>query len=86
MADKLEDHQVTERLKHNHRGYPVLDFFHYEHLPEYLQEVSRPFAQQALAMIDITDKSDPEIAAGLRKLLEAKDCAVRAKVRDVQRG
>lgn len=56
----------------------ILRHFEYAHLPEHLQEVSRPFAELAT---NLTEKLDgPELAVGLRKLLEAKDCAVRAAV------
>lgn len=55
----------------------LLQFFSYEHLPERLRNVSRPFYEQALLMIS-TLPSNPERAVALRKLLESKDCAVRA--------
>lgn len=55
----------------------LLQFFAYEHLPEHLQNVSRPFGQIAQQLVD-TLPSNPERTAALRKLLEAKDCAVRA--------
>lgn len=57
--------------------YPILKFFEYEHLPAHLQEVSRPIATLARRMAREGD-SPQETAAGLRKLLEAKDCFVRA--------
>lgn len=50
--------------------------FSYEHLPPHLQKVSRPFGE--LAEMVIADLEGPEASACLRKLLEAKDCAVRA--------
>jgi hypothetical protein len=54
----------------------LLRFFEYDHLPEQLQAISQPF--HALAH-DLAGRLDgPELAAGLRKLLEAKDCMVRA--------
>jgi hypothetical protein len=54
----------------------ILRYFEYEHLPTRLQEISRPFC---LLAQDLAEKLDgPELTAGLRKLLEAKDCAVRA--------
>lgn len=58
---------------------PILRFFHYAHLPERLREVSAPFAGMARQMIDRLPRN-PERSVGLRKLLEAKDCAVRAAV------
>ena len=59
---------------------PILTFFTYEHLPPHLRAVSQPIAELALAMSDkLSNTRHPaELAAGLRKLLEAKDCLVRA--------
>lgn len=55
----------------------IIRYFAYAHLPLRLQAVSKPFAVLALEMD--TDLPDgPEKSAGLRKLLEAKDCMVRA--------
>jgi hypothetical protein len=57
--------------------FPIVSFFRFDHLPDHLQAISRPFAALALQMA--AQPSQPaETAAGLRKLLEAKDCAVRA--------
>ena len=55
----------------------MLQFFAYDHLPELLQEVSKPFHTLAYGLVDILP-SNPERTVALRKLLEAKDCAVRA--------
>ena len=57
----------------------LLQFFAYEHLPKHLSEISQPFAALAQDMAE-TLPINPEITAGLRKLLEAKDCFVRAKL------
>lgn len=56
---------------------PIMKFFAFDHLPERLQAVSRPFHATATWM-DQNLPSSAEKSAGLRKLLEAKDCAVRA--------
>ena len=58
----------------------VLEFFEFQHLPGHLQAVSSPFRTIAYDMADSLP-SDPEVMVGLRKLLEAKDCFVRAAVR-----
>lgn len=58
---------------------PMLQFFGYAHLPEKMQEVSKPFGLLAQTMVDNLPKN-PERTAALRKLLEAKDCAVRAMI------
>ena len=54
----------------------LLKFFAYEHLPQHLQLISKPFGELAKEMAETLD--GPELTAGLRKLLEAKDCMVRA--------
>lgn len=56
---------------------PILQFFAYQHLPPHLQTVSAPIGNLATAMADSLPPS-AELTAGLRKLLEAKDCFVRA--------
>lgn len=56
-----------------------LKFFAYAHLPEHLQPVSKPFGDLA-AVIVATIEPGPERTVALRKLLESKDCAVRAKL------
>lgn len=55
----------------------MMQFFAYEHLPPHLQAVSKPFGDLAKQIVE-TLPSNHERTAGLRKLLEAKDCAVRA--------
>lgn len=76
-------HPATEQL---------LRHFSYDHLPPHLARVSRPFCELAHALtssgpagapVALRDVSaagldGPELTVALRKLLEAKDCAVRA--------
>ena len=57
----------------------LLRFFAWEHLPEDLQAVSMKFGVLA-AEIDMELPDSPEKTVCLRKLLEAKDCAVRVAV------
>lgn len=57
----------------------LLQFFSYKHLPEHLQEISKPFGELAEQIFQTLPKN-PERTTALRKLLEAKDCAVRAKL------
>ena len=56
----------------------ILRHFGYEHLPSHLQAISRPFCELAKDLVAVHGLEGPELTAGLRKLLEAKDCAVRA--------
>ena len=57
----------------------MLQFFKYDHLPEHLQNVSKPFHDLAHNIVTIYP-ANPERTAGLRKLLEAKDCIVRSSI------
>ncbi len=59
--------------------HPLLKYFKYAHLPEHLQLISRPFGDLAEAMDDLLPINDEKDFA-MRKLLEAKDCAVRSSL------
>lgn len=55
----------------------LLAYFATEHLPPRLAGVAQPCAELAEMMArELPD--GPELTAGLRKLLEAKDCFVRS--------
>lgn len=70
----------------------IMQFFAYEHLPPHLAAVSKPFADLARAIVGdeagmpagtstaFPLSRNPERTIVLRKLLEAKDAAVRAKL------
>lgn len=60
-------------------GERMLAYFQYEHLPPDLQAVSQPFAELAIHLAHSLPQN-PERTVALRKLLEAKDCAVRARL------
>lgn len=68
MYHKIIDPEVEEYLK----------FFKYQHLPPHLQSVSKQCSDLAHSMTK--DLSGPQLLIGLQKLLEAKDCFVRAKL------
>lgn len=55
----------------------TIKYFAYEHLPAHLQEISKPLGDLARQMEEKLPDG-PEKSAGMRKLLEAKDCFVRA--------
>lgn len=57
----------------------ALQFFAYEHLPERLQPISKPFGELAKTLVDLLP-DNVELETCLRKLMEAKDCAVRAQI------
>lgn len=74
-AERFRDMAEMERNAMNN----IMKFFEYVHLPENLQAVSRPIGELAAEMnARIPDSA--EKTAGLRKLLEAKDCFVRASL------
>lgn len=56
---------------------PMLQWFEFEHLPPHLKAASAPFSTLA-HHIAATLPRNPERTVALRKLVEAKDCAVRA--------
>lgn len=69
----------------------ILQYFKHDHLPPHLAQVSKPFSDLAYSIVmgDPNPESDgvtiasglprnPERTVALRKLLEAKDAAVRA--------
>ena len=74
----------------NEKPEHILQFFAYAHLPPKLQAISKPFGDLARALVEgdnIPDSTvtlggplprNPERTVALRKLLEAKDAAVRA--------
>jgi hypothetical protein len=63
---------------------PILQFFAYQHLPSHLQLVSEPFSDLAHRML-VNLPRNPERTVALRKLLEAKDAAVRAAIYEEQK-
>lgn len=89
-ATNLKEESVTEAAQVNeeyvtrvYAEFPIMEFFKYDHLPERLQDISRPFAHLAWQIvgwgIDIQKRGRmAERAVALRKLLEAKDAAVRS--------
>jgi hypothetical protein len=56
---------------------PIIQYFAWDHLPANLQQVSKPFGELADRIVDTLPRN-PERTVALRKLLEAKDAAVRA--------
>lgn len=75
--DTQPEKEVNQETRH-----PAIDqlmrFFQYTHLPPQLQDVSKPFCDLARNIAD--GPQNAETTAGLRKLLEAKDCIVRANL------
>lgn len=58
---------------------PIMQFFEYGHLPAFLAEVSCHFKTIAEHLVEILPRN-AERTVALRKLLESKDAAVRARL------
>jgi len=67
------DEFTAEEIAQDH----VLRYFHYKHLPPEMQDTSRRFCALARFLVDTVPRN-PERTVALRKLIEAKDAAVRA--------
>ena len=61
----------------------LMKFFKFSHLPEPMRDISIWCFELALKMDqELVDSA--ELTAGLRKLLEAKDCFVRARLEELE--
>lgn len=76
----LEDMMASERRELMEKlceQEPITQFFAFDHLPEHLQKISAPFCNMMADIVQDVPRN-PERTVALRKLLEAKDAAVRA--------
>lgn len=78
LAERREDRPMEETTDAAQPTEHIIQFFSFAHLPPHLAEVSRPFCELAYALLALP--RNPERTVALRKLLEAKDAAVRALV------
>lgn len=84
MSMAIKNVEVPEPWAFRHPGTRhFAPLFETNHLPPHLQEISAPFAALALSLLSVCHDG-PELSAALRKLLEAKDCAVRQRVLDTR--
>lgn len=58
---------------------PMLQLFKHSHLRPELRAISQPFGDLARKLVSMLPRN-PERSAMLRKLREAKDCAVTANI------
>lgn len=59
----------------------ALQWLTFSHLPEQLQQFSKPFYQTGIELIFYIKTDSPELTTTLNKLIEAKDSAVRAGIK-----
>jgi hypothetical protein len=77
---------MTETTRHPATA-QLLRWFEFDHLRPGLREVSEAFHGLAHNLVDDPLLAQgPELTTALRKLLEAKDCAVRAAIEAADRG
>ena len=79
LTARLVSHTPGGVMGHHPSIAHLLQYFRYDHLPERLQAISKPFHDMAHELAQ-TISQNPELTVGLRKLLEAKDCVVRASL------
>ena len=72
---------MNDRVVQEH----IMQFFEFAHLPAHLQEISRPFGELGERIVADLPRN-PERTVALRKLLEAKDAAVRARLAKIEGG
>ena len=67
----MDKNEVSEKMKE------WTKYFKYDHLPDHLQDISKPFSDLAsMIIVGLPDGFQKQQC--LSKLLEAKDCAVRS--------
>jgi hypothetical protein len=59
----------------------ALQWLTFSHLPEALQNYSRPFYVTAIELVTTITKDSPELTTALNLLIQAKDSAVRAGIK-----
>lgn len=74
VAQELPTAEVITRSQS-----PLMRYFGFKHLPPHIQPVSEKFFDMA-TWLDQCLVDGPEKTVALRKLLESKDCAVRANL------
>lgn len=73
----MVDFEKLNRKLAAKKDYPILAYFTWRHLPPHLAAISESFEKMAYDLAGGVPRC-AESSAGLRKLLEAKDCFVRA--------
>lgn len=71
--------ELTERLEELISDEPLLQLFRFAHLPARLVGISSSFAELACFIVEDLPRN-PERSTALRKLREAKDCSVTARL------
>ena len=74
-----KDVALEKKMEAYSNHLPILEYFTFTHLPPHLGAYSRVCAEVAVEICEHLPIT-AEMSAGLRKLLEAKDCFVRARV------
>lgn len=59
--------------------HPLMQYFAYQHLPQHLQDASKPFHDLACGIV-ANHLPNHQLEITLQKLIEAKDAAVRSQL------
>ena len=79
-ADEIRIKSMIENIENQTRPADRMEqFFAYAHLPAHLQAVSKPFGELAAQIIATPCHRTQNGRWRCQKLLESKDCAVRAR-------
>ena len=73
----MEATTVSEKASRSNPAEAMMSYFKFDHLPSHLLPVGASVWDLACKMV-ATLPSNAETTAGMRKLLEAKDCFLRA--------
>lgn len=72
-----EQHRIATQAGVSEPALRILKYFSYDHLPAHLRPISQKFHDLAWRLAEMVPHN-AEHTVGLRKLLEAKDCYIRA--------
>lgn len=75
------EHAARETEGRDPQVREILQWMTYAHLPNVLRRYSSPFYYAAVELLREIRTDGPELIGALNKLVEAKDCAVRAGIR-----
>jgi hypothetical protein len=70
---------APDKTQPNGKKHYLLQFFKYEHLTLQQRAIAEPFSELAHKLVEMLP-DNPERTVALRKLLESRDCAVRAEL------
>ena len=80
LKEPLPDFVNKERSKEHNVPSTTIKYFTYQHLPAGPMQITSIKCFELASAMEAMLPDGPEKSAGMRKLLEAKDCFVRASM------